>query len=151
MTDHLTADERDLIRAADDNPQRISDHILDLIARDYAQEIVADLDPDDHDPESSIDDAAHETADSSQWVIYTFRAKCIALLCDVTEGEAFLADVGTPDDPTLDNIATAVAYGELRARIAREAWAMWRDRTRPHGGRRSCRPPPFRERGLHHD
>ena len=129
MTDHLTADERDLIRAADDNPQKITDYVLDLIARDYAHDIIADLDADDPDPESSINDAAHETADSSHWVIYTFRAKCIALLCDVTEGEAFLDDAGMLENPTLDSIATAVAYGELRARIAREAWAMWRDRT----------------------
>ena len=129
MTDILSADERARVRAANDDPTKITDYILDLIARSYAQDIVADLDPDDPDPESSIDDAAHEAADSSQWVIYTFRAKCIALLCDVSEGEAFLEDVGMPEDPTLGSIASTVAYGELRARIAREAWAMWRDRT----------------------
>jgi hypothetical protein len=78
----------------------------------------AGFEPDAYDSEWS--DRAHEWADSSQHVIYNYRAIQICANCDTSNGEAFLEDVGTPEDVTFESLAVAIAYGELRARIEGE-------------------------------
>lgn len=77
-----------------------------------------DDEPDADDSEWS--DRAHEWADSSQHVIYNYRAIQICANCDTTRGEEFVEDVGLPETPTFESIAVMIAFGEIRARIEDE-------------------------------
>ena len=123
MTDHLPQ-RLAAMREAEKDPRKISDYALDGIARDYAADILDGLDLSgltaDSDPQDwsdDIEDAAHEAADSSGWVIYTARAIQLCANCDTSAGEEFLEDVGTPKEPTFGGLASIIAYGELRHRI----------------------------------
>ena len=61
-----------------------------------------------------------EYADGSEHVIYYGKAYAICQHCNIEQGEQFLQDVGSPENPTYDSLATVIAYGELKARIERE-------------------------------
>lgn len=104
----------------------MNDHILQTECIDLAREIFdefksnagADFDPEDYRDE--MRDRAHEAADGHEWVIYTYKARMLCAHCDVSEGEAFLEDVGAPENPTYDSLATMIADGEMHYRIGAE-------------------------------
>lgn len=90
----------------------------DALAEAIFDEIMADNEGED--PKSLRDDMmdrAHEDADMSQHVIYTYRALQICANCDTSMGEQFLEDTGMPAEPTFNGLATIIAYGEMRGRI----------------------------------
>ena len=116
-----------------------SDFILAKECQELAQEIFDEMTEDmarDETPEDKRDDMmdrAHEAADGHLWVIYTHYVLMMCAHCDTTRGEEFVDDVGLPQPFTLQSAATAVAYGEMRARIEEELSELidnWED-TRP--------------------
>ena len=90
----------------------IDDYILDEMAREYATEIITELEDGD-DPL----DKAHEYADGSQWAIYYYRAHELCANCNTDNGEMYLEETGTPKDITYNNLAATIAYGEIYHRI----------------------------------
>ena len=103
----------------------INDGILQRECDSIAKEIFDDVmgrhpgeNPEDY--RDDMDDRAHEDADGHEWVIYNFKALMLCAHCDVSAGEEFLEDVGMPEDVTIHKLATAIAYGEIRARIMAE-------------------------------
>lgn len=104
----------------------------DKLAADIFAEMLdgmaADETPEDYRDEMS--DRAHEAADGHQWTIYTHQAIMLCAHCDISQGEAFLEDTGMPQDVTFGSLATAIAYGEIRARIDTELGRLvddWED------------------------
>ena len=89
------------------------------IAAEIFAEAIIDM-ADDETPETYLDDMndrAHETADGHEIVIYHFKAHELCLYCNTDSGEEFLEDCGMPETPTYDSLASAIAYGEILARI----------------------------------
>ena len=69
---------------------------------------------------------AHESADGSEYVIYTYKAHELCHNCNVDAGEEFVADIGEPlDGWTYDGFACAMAYGEIRSRIELALWPIF--------------------------
>lgn len=108
---------------------QINDYILtkecDGIAAEIFAEIMADADDDEtaEDKRDDMFDRAHETADGHEWVIYNYKALMLCAHCDTTQGEEFLDDTGfewVQGESTIYTVATAIAYGEMRARIESE-------------------------------
>lgn len=103
-----------------------TDRALYLEAKNAAIDIFAEFEsenPNHFDPEHWRDEMyerAHEFADMSQHVIYTFRALQICANCDTSEGEAFIEEIGIGENPTFYSIATLIAYGQLRSMIESE-------------------------------
>lgn len=102
---------------------QINDYLLDkeaaALAAEIFEEVMRDVgageDPEEH--RDTMQDRAHEAADGHEWVIYTYKAHRLCLECNTDAGEQFLEDTGLPETPTYDSLGTAIAYGELRARI----------------------------------
>lgn len=116
-----------------------SDFILDKECDELAREIFDNALEDmarDETPEDKSDDMmerANEAADGHQWVIYTHYALMMCAHCNTDQGEKFVDDVGLPQPFTLAGAATAVAYGEMLARIEGAIQTLiddWED-TRP--------------------
>jgi hypothetical protein len=102
----------------------MNDHILTKECEALAKEIfdiaLEDM-AEDETPEDYADDMqdrAHEYADGHQWVIYYHWAHRICMYCNTDDGEQFLEDIGMPETPTYDGLATIIAFGEMRARIS---------------------------------
>lgn len=106
-----------------DDDDRITEYGLTREAESLAREIFDEYRDEGGagwDPEDDRDDMldrVHETADGHAWVIYTWRALQLCAECNTDLGEEFVDDIGLPEPFTLGGAATAVAYGELRARI----------------------------------
>lgn len=104
----------------------ITDHDLTKACDELAAEIFANMLaelPHDETPDDKRDemqDRAHEAADGHQWVIYTHYALSICAHCNTDAGEEFVDEVGLPKPFTLAGAATAVAYGEIKHRVALE-------------------------------
>lgn len=77
--------------------------------RDLAAEIVAD-NPDDED---AREQAIHETADGSEWVIYTRNAYLVALVSDNSDAMDEVGGEATGDG--IDYAVTAAAFYAVRA------------------------------------
>lgn len=89
------------------------------MAQDIYDETMRDLegeDPNDH--LDDMQDRVHEWVDGDENVIYYGKAHSICQNCDVSEGEAFLEDVGHPENVTYDSLAVSIAFGEMRSRVA---------------------------------
>ncbi len=74
--------------------------------------------------ENDLSDVAHELADGSEHLIYTYKAHAICQNCDTSSGEQFLSDCGfSLDNMTnpYDEIAAIIAYGEIYDRLS---WAL---------------------------
>ena len=110
---------------------QINDGILQRECDELAREIVDDFrrerpgeDLSDYQDRGDFSDRVHEVADGHEWVIYNHKALMICAHCDVSEGEAFLEEVGMPENPTIYSLACMIAYGEMRARIESEIGAL---------------------------
>lgn len=92
----------------------------DELAQEIFDEALADM-ADDETPDhyrDDMQDRVHGTVDGHQWIIYHHYAHQICAECGTDEGEAFLEDVGMPETPTYDSLATSIAYGEMRHRVS---------------------------------
>mgnify|MGYP003635017269 FL=1 len=92
----------------------MNDYQLDQIALSYATEIQEEIK--EYGGEETI--LAHERADGSEHVIYTYKAAEICRECDVSSGEDALNDYGAPEGGwTFDKVVTTIAFWELETRI----------------------------------
>ena len=91
----------------------MNDFHLDLIAKDIADDINAEVSEYGGEPS----DLAHEAVDGSEHVIYYSKAHDICQNCNTDEGEAFLEDVGAGSDVSYNSLAVTIAYGELYSRV----------------------------------
>jgi len=96
----------------------INDYTLNEYAADIADEILRECDGDRELNRDDAIDMAHQHADGSEWVIYYHKAHELCQNCNTDNGEQFYEDCGPWENPTYNNIASTIAYGELRARIA---------------------------------
>jgi len=100
--------------------KQINDYLLDQYARSCAEEIMSEART---YPDSEIADMVHQHADGSEYVIYPYRAHQLCLYCNTDNGEVFVEDCYSGHDwsengfSVYDNVACAIAYGELQARI----------------------------------
>ena len=99
----------------------INDYLLDKYARSCAEDILHEVDLYQGE---EISDLVHQHADGSEYVIYPYRAHQLCLHCNTDNGEDFLNDCYGSDynwakngGSVYDNVATAIAYGEIQARI----------------------------------
>lgn len=107
---------------------QINDHLLtkecDAIAKEIFDNVLAENpDSEPEDLREDMFDRAHETADGHEWVIYNYKALVLCAHCDTSDGEDFIDDIGfewKQGESTIYTVATAVAYGEMRARIEQE-------------------------------
>jgi hypothetical protein len=91
-----------------------SDFELDQYCRAMAKQILDEF----AEYGGDLSDLIHETADSSEHVIYFGKAHSICQNCNVDNGEAFIEETGTPEDGwSYNGIAVAIAYGEIVARL----------------------------------
>jgi hypothetical protein len=116
---------------------QINDHILQKECESLATDIFADVcdgmaeDETPEDYRDEMNERAWQDADGHEWVIYNFKALMLCAHCDVSDGEAFLEDVGMPAEPTIYSLACAIAFGEIRARIEaclQELCDEWEDK-----------------------
>jgi hypothetical protein len=103
---------------------QINDHIFGKECDELALEIFdeymtsAESDETAEDKRDDMTDSAHQTADGHEWVIYNHKALMICAHCDVDQGEAFLEEIGMPEDVTIHKLACTIVYGEMLARIS---------------------------------
>jgi len=95
---------------------------------EYCNGIAGDIARDARDFEQATD-WAHESADGSEYVIYTYKAHKLCLECNVDAGEEFVLDIGEPDGGwTYDGLASSIAYGEISSRIHAALWQVFEAR-----------------------
>ena len=88
----------------------------DYQLNEYATDIARDIARDASDIEQAFD-WAHESADSSEYVIYTYKAHALCQACDVTQGREFVSECYPDAFLDYDQQASVIAYGELLSRI----------------------------------
>lgn len=114
---------------------QINDYLLTkecaALAKDIFDETMAEhSDSEPEDLREDMFDRAHEAADGHEWVIYNYRALMLCAHCDTSDGEDFLDDVGfewNQGESTIYTVATAIAYGEMRARIEQDIQQLIED------------------------
>jgi len=95
---------------------------------EYCDGIAEDIARDASDFEQATD-WAHESADGSEHVIYTYKAHQVCQNCDTDNGLEFFNDCyGNEHGKSYDEIATIMAYGEIRARIQSRLWEIFEER-----------------------
>ena len=95
---------------------------------EYCNGIAQDIARDARDFEQAREWAS-ESADGSEYVIYTYKAHKLCLDCNVDAGEEFVSQIGEPVDGwTYDGFASAIAYGEIHSRIESALWAIFEAR-----------------------
>lgn len=83
----------------------------------YCDSIAEDIARDARDLEKATE-WAHESADGSQHVIYTYRAHQVCQNCNIDNGLDFFNECyGDEHGKSYDEIASIMAYGEINARI----------------------------------
>ena len=98
----------------------INDYLLNKYARSCAEDILREV---DLYQDEEISDLVHQHADGSEFVIYPYRAHQLCLHCNTDNGEEFVDSCYSGHDwsknggSVYDNVATAIAYGEIQARI----------------------------------
>ena len=90
----------------------LNDFALTEYCNDIAQEICSDA-----SDENQAMDWAHESADSSEYVIYYAKAHELCRHCDTQHGEQFVADCWDNSPMSYDDMACRIAYGEIVTRI----------------------------------
>jgi len=100
----------------------------DFQLTEYCNGIAQEIARDARDFQQATEWAA-ESADGSEYVIYTYKAHKLCLDCNVDAGEEFVADIGEPVHGwTYDGFASAIAYGEIRNRIEIALWDIFQAR-----------------------
>lgn len=91
-------------------------HINDFWLDTYCTDIARDIALDARDFNQAMD-WAHESADGSEYVIYTAKAHAICQQCNTDNGHEFVRDCYPDAWLDYDQQASAIAYGEIIARI----------------------------------
>ena len=91
-------------------------HINDFWLTEYCNEIARDISRDARDFEQAMDWAS-ESADGSEYVIYTYKAHMLCQNCNVDNGREFVRDCYGETWLEYDQQASAIAYGEILCRI----------------------------------
>ena len=100
----------------------------DFQLTEYCNSIAEDIARDANDFEQATD-WAHESADGSEHVIYTYKAHQVCQNCDIDSGLEFLNDCYRDEHrKSYDEIASIMAYGEINARIEARLWAIFEER-----------------------
>ena len=100
----------------------------DFQLTEYCNDIAEDIARDASSYEQATD-WAHESADGSEHVIYTYKAHQVCQNCDIQQGEEFFADCyGDVHGKSYDEIASIMAYGEINARIQARLWAIFEEK-----------------------
>lgn len=95
---------------------------------EYCNGIAQDIARDARDLDQALEWAS-ESADGSEYVIYTYKAHKLCLDCNVDAGEEFVSQIGEPEDGwSYDGFASAMAYGEIHSRIESALWAIFEAR-----------------------
>lgn len=97
---------------------------LNAFAEEIANEAIAECVPAGESAEDHreyIEDYIWQTVDGCQYVIYHYHAHSICQNCDVSNGEAFMEDIGQPENPTYDSLAVLLAFGEILYRARAKA------------------------------
>lgn len=95
---------------------------------EYCNDIAEDIARDAKDYEQATD-WAHESADGSEHVIYTYKAHQVCQNCDIQQGEEFFADCyGDAHGKSYDEIASIMAYGEINSRIQARLYEIFEER-----------------------
>jgi len=90
----------------------VSDYNLNAMVSEWAVEIFEQA-----DTEESAYDLAQEYADGSEWVIYHYKSHQICSLCDTSNGESMIDEMGLGENVTYDSIASTIAYWEIHTRL----------------------------------
>ena len=86
----------------------------------YCSKIAAEIVNDCDDPDHAMQ-LAHESADGSEYSIYHYKAHLLCLKCNTDMGEELLQEIGQPENcRTYNEMASAIAYGEIYSRISLE-------------------------------
>lgn len=75
-------------------------------------------------PEKDRDEWIHQTIDGHEWVIYTFKARCVLIATD--NPDAYMEDFGEPP-PTVEAQAYAAMMRDVREAIERAEYLDRRD------------------------
>lgn len=102
---------------------------LDELAAEYAQDIWDEI----AKYEGEASDLAHQYADGCHHVIYYHAAHELCRNCDTENGEAFVEDCGITGK-SYDEMATAIAFGEIYQRIMLAFDEICADAGDPHCG-----------------
>tara|TARA_R100000935_G_scaffold8514_1_gene17869 strand:- start:182 stop:493 length:312 start_codon:yes stop_codon:yes gene_type:complete len=92
----------------------MNDYILNDYATSLAEEIKTDIEKFDNCDAMTL---AWEAADSSEHVIYYYKAHHICQNCDITHGENFMEECYNDTFKSYDDTAVTIAFGELHYRI----------------------------------
>ena len=96
----------------------INDFVLDEIAKDYAKEILDQVEyMEKKDQINDAYDLTYSFAECSDWVIYTDKAHLLCLNCNTDNGQDYVNDCHAGKAMTYNEMASAYAYGELHSRI----------------------------------
>lgn len=100
----------------------------DFQLTEYCNGIAEDIARDASDYEQAMD-WAHESADGSEHVIYTYKAHQVCQNCDIQQGEDLFNECyGGEHSKSYDEIASIMAYGEIRARIEARLYEIFEER-----------------------
>jgi len=98
----------------------MNDHILDDECEKLAVAAIEEADQYHEGDIDTADEILHGMVDGHEWVIYHYKSVKVCANCRIDDGEAFLAEVGMPEDDGMGRLffrmASAVAYGEMMAR-----------------------------------
>lgn len=92
---------------------------------EYCNDIAADIARDASNIDQAMDWAT-ESADGSEYVIYTYKAHKLCLDCNTDQGREIVEDQredGHAD--TYDQLASLIAYYEITARIQSAIWSIF--------------------------
>ena len=95
---------------------------------EYCNGIADDIARDARDFDQACEWAC-ESADGSEYVIYTYKAHKLCLDCNVDAGRDFAHDSCEPANGwSYDGFAYMIAYGEILHRIESALWAIYEAR-----------------------
>lgn len=85
---------------------------------EYCNELAAEIVSDTASEDDAVDRVS-EVADSSEHVIYHYKAHKLCLECNTDQGEEFLDDCYDRfyHGKSYDELASIIAYGEIQSRI----------------------------------
>lgn len=95
---------------------QINNHILNKCADAIAADAFLEAREYGDGSEEEMRDHIWQSCDGHELVIYNYKALQTVANCDCSDGEAFLEEMGMPDDVTIYKLASIIVMGELMAR-----------------------------------